>query len=120
MHAASRDRRLSRGGIAVLFGVVDRYYHRHGNSRAAHSYLAAGTGLTRRAVISSIKRLRALGYLEVDRIGSGTRPTEYVPNWQMRRDFTSIRGEGRITSEVASASPRTAPEVNTTSPNLLT
>src|SRR5690606_26764127 len=53
------------------------------NSRAAHSYLATGTGLSRRAVISSTKRLRALGYLEVARIGSGTRPTEYVPNWQM-------------------------------------
>jgi hypothetical protein len=116
VEAAVRDRRLSRGDIAVLFRVVDRYYQRYGNSRAAHSYLAAGTGLSRRAVISSTKRLRALGYLEVARVGSGTRPTEYVPNWQMQRDFTSIGGEAQITSEVTSASPQVDPEVNTTSP----
>jgi hypothetical protein len=116
VEAAVRDRRLSRGDIAVLFRVVDNYYHLYGNSRVAHSYLAAGTGLSRRAVISSTKRLRALGYLEVARIGSGTRPTEYAPNWQMHPDFTPIRGEAQITSEVASASLQESPAVNATSP----
>jgi hypothetical protein len=116
LRAASRDRRLSRGDIAVLFGVVDNYYQRHGNARAAHSYLAAGTSLSRRTVITSVQRLRALGYLEVARIGVGTRPTEYVPNWRMHRDFTSISGEPQITSEMVSTSPQAAPEVNATSP----
>jgi hypothetical protein len=116
VEAAVRDRRLSRGDIAVLFRVVDNYYQRYGNSRAAHSYLAAATGLSRRAVITSIKRLRGLGYLEVARIGSGTRPTEYVPNWRMHHDFTSSSREAQITSDVISASPQVAPEVNTTSP----
>jgi len=116
VEVAVRDRRLSRGDIAVLFRVVDNYYQLYGNSRAAHSYLAAGTGLSRRAVITSIKRLRGLGYLGVARIGSGTRPTEYVPNWGMHQVFTSTSGEAQITSDVNSASPQVAPEVNATPP----
>src|SRR5690606_18905092 len=118
LRAATRDRRLSRGDIAVLFGVVDNYYRRHGNSRAAHSFLAAATGLSRRAVITSIKRLRGLGYLEVARIGSGTRPTEYVPNWRMHQNFTSASGEALITAEVPSTSLPEASDVNATSPKL--
>lgn len=118
LRAATRDRRLSRGDIAVLFGVVDNYYRRHGNSRAAHSFLAAATGLSRRAVITSIKRLRGLGYLEVARIGSGTRPTEYVPNWRMHQNFTSASGEALITAEAPSTSPPEASDVNATSPKL--
>jgi hypothetical protein len=116
VEAAVRDRRLSRGDIAVLFRVVDNYYHLYGNSRAAHSYLATGTGLSRRAVISSTKRLRAFGYLEVARIGSGTRPTEYVPNWQMNGNFTATSGEPDSTSEVNCISPQESPAVNATSP----
>src|SRR5581483_471362 len=116
VEAAVRDRRLSRGDIAVLFRVVDNYYHLYGNSRAAHAYLAAGTGLSRRAVISSTKRLRAFGYLEVARIGSGTRPTEYVPNWRLYGNFAATSGEPDNTSEVNCISPQAAPEVTTTSP----
>jgi hypothetical protein len=107
---------LSRGDIAVLFGVVDNYYQRHGNSRAAHSYLAAGAGLSRRAVITSVKRLRALGYLEVARIGSGTRPTEYVPNWWMLGNLTTASGEPDNIAEVNCISPQESPAVNATSP----
>src|SRR5690606_25345997 len=72
VEAAVRDRHLSRGDIAGLFRVVDSFYQFYGTSRAAHSYLATGTRLSRRAVISSTKRPRALGYMEVARIGSGT------------------------------------------------
>jgi hypothetical protein len=118
VRAASRDRRLSRGDLAVLFTVVDNYYRQHGNSRAAHSYLAVATGLSRRAVISSTKRLRALGYLGVVRIGTGTRPTEYAPNWlNVPTDLSSASGEPEIAAEVTSPSPLAALAVKATTPN---
>src|SRR5579884_1623494 len=118
LHAACLDRQLSRGDIAVLFDVLDKYYRRHGNSRAAYSYLAAATGLSRRAVINSIRRLRAHGYIEVMRMGSGVRPTEYIPNWQAgHRNLTSASSsEARFNSEANSASPLKVPAVNSTLP----
>jgi hypothetical protein len=118
VRTAARDRHLSRGDIAVLIEIVNNHYRKHGNSRAAFSFLSVATGLSRRTVINSVQRLCKFVYLEIARVGSGTRPTEYVPNWQLAEGRLALSaGEVLLTSETNSNSPLAAPEVNPTSPN---
>jgi hypothetical protein len=117
MRVAVRDKRLSRGDFAVLIETANNYYRRYGNSRASFTFLAAATGLSRRTVINCLQRLRNCGYLELTRVGSGTRPSEYVPNWSAGYRFRPSSGdEVPLTAEMTLTSPRGSPEVNSAPP----
>lgn len=117
MRVAVRDKRLSRGDFAVLIETANNYYRRYGNSRASFTFLAAATGLSRRTVINCLQRLRNCGYLELTRVGSGTRPSEYVPNWSAGYRFRPSSGdEVPLTAEMTPTSPPGSPEVNSAPP----
>lgn len=77
--------------------VIDRYYSKHSNSRASLRFLEKATGATRNSVITSTRRLTANGVFRA-RLGVGTRPTEYVINFDFgkplsgRPDCTTTSG----------------------------
>lgn len=116
LRAAAFDRRTSKGDVAVLAEIIQRHMKKHSNARASYTHLTNMTGLSRRAAINSGKRLVELGYVEVARLGSGTRPTEYVPNWNFAASgephFTSTSGEAQFTTVVNPTSPLEPLEVN--------
>lgn len=81
--------------------VIDRYFVKFGNARASLRYLEQATGSTRSKIIASLRRLTDGGVLEVIRLGSGTRPTEYGLNFDFSSgaaEDTSNRGPSQETA----------------------
>jgi hypothetical protein len=85
--------------------IIERYFGRHGNSRASLRYLEDRIGATRPNIIASTRRLVEHGAFSVVREGSGTRPTEYALNF----DFAA-RG---IADDTSGASSGTAHDTKT-------
>jgi hypothetical protein len=67
--------------IKVADAIIQNYFRQHGNSRAALSFLEQATRAKRERITKSVRRLVDHGVLTVFRKGEGTRPTEYVPNF---------------------------------------
>ena len=104
--AATSDAKLSRGDLAVLGEIVDRYMKKKGNSRASYTHLARAAELNIRSAKRSVRKLLDLGYIKVDRLGAGTRPTEYIPSFVsgVMGDTSTSDGADVIT-EATSVSP---------------
>jgi hypothetical protein len=116
---ATRDKRLSRGDIAILGEIIDRFYSTKGNSRASLTHLSREANLSRRATVTSTKKLTANGYIKVGRPAAGTRPTEYVPEWDFcpsgEADCIPTRGEADCTPLVNTNSTLEGVAVNSSS-----
>ena len=113
VRAASHDKSLSTGDLAVLIALCDRYgskYDRDAPALAGHALLAAMTGLTRRATIASTQRLQAAGYIRVVELGSGTRGTRYGLN------FLSGEASDTTNAQLASGELDDTTGVNATTP----
>ena len=68
--------------IKVAGAIIDNYWHDYGNSRAAVSFLQLATGeVTPRRIRESLRRLIDHGVFSILRKGQGTRPTEYLLNF---------------------------------------
>jgi hypothetical protein len=78
--AIMRDKRTSGRHAKVAWVIINRYMQARGNGRASLRYIERATGLTRRAVVRACRELVQWNYA-ARRIGSGTRPSEFSPNW---------------------------------------
>lgn len=60
---------------------------RRGSGRASVRYISKATGMSQRAVVSACRELTEWGYTQRI-VGSGSRPSEYTPNWTTTPPFT--------------------------------
>ena len=118
--------------IKVSAAIIQSYYRQHGNSRAALGFLEQATKGKRERITKSVRRLVEHGVITVFRKGEGTRPTEYVPNFDWPLEVsnmgtTSHEDDGSLA--VPKMGTTEVPKVGTTSvrsspqdgdPNLLT
>lgn len=65
----------------ITVEILERYMSDFGNSRVSLRYLERATGATRSNIVASLRRLVEQGAFAVLREGAGTRPTEYLPNF---------------------------------------
>ncbi len=93
LNFACLDQILTRGSVAVLAVIIERYFQKFGNSRASLSYLEAATGLSRRRIIDGVRQLEANQYIQRIRVGEGTRPSEYSPNFAKLSQPENIEGD---------------------------
>lgn len=109
VRAASQDSRLSRGDIAVLMAIVQRYWPKHGNGWATMEILAEMSSMSYRQVIRAVKHLQGTGYVAVlskGRRGSKDRPgqgTVFLPQFSLGHKYrdthvTAIKGDIGVTS----------------------
>jgi hypothetical protein len=96
--------------------VIDRFFQKHGNSRASLGYLERATGAARSNVIASLRRIAENGAISVARLGAGTRPTEYTLNFEFgagnrsgRADTTATSGDASTTAAVSQELPLERP-----------
>lgn len=68
--------------VMVCWPLLDRYFDKLDCARASVGYLAKNTGLTRGSIATATADLVEWGYF-TRRMGGGTRPSEYVPNWKI-------------------------------------
>lgn len=85
-----RDKRASGRHVKVAWVIIDRYVKKKGNGQASLRYIEKFTGLNRHAVVKACRELTEWGYV-TQRLGGGTRPSEYVPSW------VTVRGSGAET-----------------------
>ncbi|MPZ40387.1 MAG: winged helix-turn-helix transcriptional regulator [Rhizobiales bacterium] len=78
-----RPASMARRRCPVLGVIVDRFMKKHGNSRTSFTYLANGVGIKRQNATRAVQRLIEAGYIQLIRAGVGTRPSEYLPNWEL-------------------------------------
>lgn len=78
--AILRDKRTSGRHAKAAWVIIDRFVRSKGNGRASLRYIERATGLGRPAVARACRELMEWGYVD-RRVGSGTRPSEYAPNW---------------------------------------
>jgi hypothetical protein len=69
--------------IRVAAVVIEMYFKKYGTSRVALRYIeqAIGRKRSRTDIATSLRRLIEHGVISVASHGTGTRPTEYVPNF---------------------------------------
>lgn len=82
--------------------VIDRYYAKHGNSRASLRYLEQATGARRNKIITSLRRLAEHGAITLVRQGQGTRPSEFALNF-------GFSASGTLEGTTNSNNPRGTP-----------
>lgn len=75
-----QDPRLTGRHIKVAWVIIDRYMQVKGDARASARYLQRATGMSSRTVVKACHELTEWGYF-TQRLGSGTRPTEFTPKW---------------------------------------
>ncbi|SDC02632.1 hypothetical protein SAMN05216337_100157 [Bradyrhizobium brasilense] len=68
--------------------IFDRYMQRRGAGRASVRYISKATGLSQRAVVAACRELTDWGYTQRI-VGSGSRPSEYMPNWTTTPPLTT-------------------------------
>lgn len=78
--ALTRDKRARTRHFRAAWVILDRYMQGRGKGRASVRYIAKATGLAQRAVVSACRELTEWGYTQRI-VGSGSRPSEYMPNW---------------------------------------
>lgn len=78
--AIALDKRTAGRHMSAAWVIIDRYMQSKGGSRASLRYIETATGLSKPTVIGACRELVEWGYFTRD-LGTGTRPTEYVPNW---------------------------------------
>jgi hypothetical protein len=80
MGAITSDRRTTGRHAKVAWVIIDRYMKAHGNGRASVRYIGTACGLSKSIVMKACRELVEWGYFS-QRIGVGTRPTEFTPKW---------------------------------------
>ncbi len=68
---------------SIAYEIIDNYMKPHGNSRASIGYLQKATGGARSRITASLRRLTELGPFDIVRKGSGTRPSEFRPKFEL-------------------------------------
>lgn len=96
------DRRTAGRHGKVAWVIIDRYMQKKGNGRASIRYIEKAAGASQHTVIKACRELVEWGYL-TQRIGVGTRPTEYSPNWLVLHPSTALPSAEPVCS--ASAEP---------------
>ncbi|ANG96780.1 hypothetical protein A8A54_10035 [Brucella pseudogrignonensis] len=76
------DDRARAPHIRIAKHIIARYYAKFGNARASVSFLQTATGYTRGTVASATADLESWGYYS-RKMGAGTRPTEYYPDFSV-------------------------------------
>ena len=74
------DRRTKGRHLKVAWVVIERFMQKKGGGRASVRFIQQATGLAPRIIMQASTELSEWGYFSRF-MGSGTRPTEYVPNW---------------------------------------
>lgn len=80
LRAIIKDERRALSHVMVAAEIIDRYWGKFGNGRASVRLLKDVTGLSNQTIIEATRDLTEWGYFE-RRLGTGTRPTEYIPIW---------------------------------------
>ena len=68
---------------SVAYELIDNYMKPYGNTRASIGYLQKATGGARSRITASLRRLTERGPFDVLRKGSGTRPSEFRPKFEL-------------------------------------
>lgn len=107
------DRRTNGSGrhIKVAWVIIDRYMQAKGNGRASVRFIQQATGLSKGIIIKACRELVDWGYM-TQRIGIGTRPTEYSPNWSSVSPASNA--ESILASVPQESNASVSPESNTT------
>ncbi len=119
---ASKDKRLSACDLACLFEIVDRFLKDQGITRpTGKAHLERETGRSNGSVKESLRRLVEWQYISVAKLGSGTRGTEYLPNFEWaHRVASAIRSEVKDRAEAKKKRRRSGAENRpTSSPKLV-
>lgn len=98
--ALTRDKRARTRHFRAAWVILDRYMQGRGKGRASVRYIAKATGLAQRAVVAACRELTEWGYTQRI-VGSGSRPSEYMPNWVTSPPTTALHHE----NEAVSGSP---------------
>lgn len=85
--ALTREKRARTRHWRAAWIIFDRYMQRRGKGRASVRYISKATGMSQRAVVSACRELTEWGYTQRI-LGSGSRPSEYTPNWMTTPPFT--------------------------------
>lgn len=114
---ASKDKRLSACDLACLFEIVDRFLKDDGVTRpTGKTHLERETGRSNGSVKESLRRLVEWRYISVAKIGSGTRGTEYLPNFEWaNRVASAIKAEVKDRAEAKKKRRSSGAENRTTS-----
>lgn len=94
--------------------VIDRWFGRHGNSRASLRYLEAKTGATRSNVIASLRKIIDHGAISLLRQGIGTRPSEYDLNLDFAKTPSGIADNTAASGTASNTSCGTVDSTTTT------
>jgi hypothetical protein len=107
------DRRTNGSGrhTKVAWVIIDRYMQAKGNGRASVRFIEQATGLSKGIIIRACRELVDWGYM-TQRIGIGTRPTEYSPNWSSVSPASNAKTVLASVPQESNAS--VSPESNTT------
>ncbi|SDP46819.1 hypothetical protein SAMN05428967_2254 [Phyllobacterium sp. YR620] len=107
------DRRTNGSGrhVKVAWVIIDRYMQAKGNGRASVRFIEQATGLSKGIIIKACRELVDWGYM-TQRIGIGTRPTEYSPNWSSVSPTSNAKTISPSVPQESNAS--VPPESNTT------
>jgi hypothetical protein len=89
---AATDARLSRGDVACLAVIINRFNTEKGVAWPSVTLVADEANLDRRSVIRSLQRLSEVGYLDIERGGLG-KSNRYRPSFKT--------GDTRVTSDVS-------------------
>jgi len=81
--AASKNRNLSGGDIAVLIEVIDRYFRDTKRAHASQEQLAEAVGVHKTSARQSLRRLVLHGFLDQVKLGRRGTATEFRPNFTM-------------------------------------
>jgi hypothetical protein len=88
----------SRLDMKVSRALIDQHYAKFGNARASYRFLEQATDSARNKIVPCVRKLAKHGVITVARKGKGTRPTEYVINFDFKAEPCSIPQEGTSTS----------------------
>ncbi|ATU92735.1 helix-turn-helix domain-containing protein [Phyllobacterium zundukense] len=92
VRAATQDDRLSRGDIAVLVAILQRYWPKFGNGWASIDMLVEMSGMSRRQIVRVLRSLQDTGYVDVLAKGRRGRATVFLPNFSLGYRFSDMHG----------------------------
>ncbi|WP_143198160.1 hypothetical protein [Bradyrhizobium sp. AS23.2] len=78
--AIATDRRTSGRHMKAGWVIINSYWKKHGNGRASLRYIENATGMKRTTVVKACRELDEWGHV-TRALGTGSRPSEYMPNW---------------------------------------
>ncbi|WP_163269646.1 hypothetical protein [Chelativorans alearense] len=101
--AIALDRRTAGRHSKVAWVIIDRYMQAKGNGRASVRYIERATGMSGRIIIKACRELVEWGYVS-QRVGIGTRPTEYIPNWSSVSPMCNAKADEPSVAPMCNAS----------------